>query len=270
MKERLRKIKTSSFVDSQEPTGIDIARMLPLENEIICWKVNLSSLADGELILLNNSLSIDEKLKACNFRNLIDKNRYVAAHGVLGILLKALAGEDIKITANKYGKPNVDGSSLQFNLSHSGDLILLAFSLNKPLGIDVEKVWDSGDLKLIAAQNFHPKEVSAISKSSEELRSQAFFSCWTKKESVSKALGLGLTLPLHSYSVSIEPFEGDWDLELPNQFPQKWTLTAFQPQEGYFAAIACPFPNMRIKVYNFDFIASQYLSDPSLVSVNSL
>lgn len=210
------------------------------------------------MLVLNNYLSVDEKIRASTFRSILDRNRYIAAHAVLRMLLTHITGAELKLISNAYGKPALRNSAFQFNLSHSGNIILLAFALHKPLGVDVERMRVMGDLSTIAGQNFHIAEVIDINKYDEADKSQAFFSCWSKKEAVSKAVGMGLSMPLNSYRVAVEPFEGNWDLEIPYPYPQKWSLHAFHPQEGYFAAIACPNPNMSMKFYTYDFIASQY------------
>ena len=168
-------------------------------------------------------------------------------------------GIEAEISINEFGKPQLLNSPLQFNLSHSGNVILLAFSLNNPVGIDVEERREIKDLYSISGNYFHELEAKALSKLNQPLLSEAFFSCWTKKEAVIKALGLGLSMPLNAFEVEISPIEGVCLANLPDRFPQAWTLRAFSPLEGYAAAIASPALNLRVRAMDLNYVALQQL-----------
>jgi 4'-phosphopantetheinyl transferase len=161
------------------------------------------------------------------------------------------------IEKNAYGKPYVPQASIQFNLSHSGNVILLIFANNVPIGVDVEQIRNIDDVDLIVKQYLHPSEVKELSACQLHESNEAFFSCWSKKEAVSKALGLGLSFPLNAFSVSSRPLVGNWRLDLPLKYPQSWTLQAFRPLNGYFAAIAAPQAGLLMRFQTFDFAALQ-------------
>lgn len=233
------------------------ANASPGQNEIVCWRVLLDDLDEVQLASLYGLLVPDEKLRANAFLKPVDRNRYIAAHGVLRILGKHILGFEVQITANAYGKPQFLNTPLQFNLSHSGNVILLAFSLNSPVGVDVEQKRVVEDLDLIVANYFHQSEVQAMNGLDRPLLSETFFSCWSKKEAVVKALGLGLSLPLNAFEVDTSPFLGECVVRLESQFPQSWTLCAFCPSEGYSAALASPLPKMQPKFFEFNYVATQ-------------
>lgn len=215
---------------------------------------------DAQLLVLYERLVPEEKVRADSFIKSADRNRYIAAHGSLRILIRHFLGIEAEISINAFGKPQLLSSPLQFNLSHSGNVILLAFSLNNPVGIDVEERREIKDIDSIAGSYFHEFEAKVLSKLNQPLLSQAFFSCWVKKEAVIKALGLGLSMPLNTFEVEIFPIEGIFLAKLPDRFPQAWTLRAFNPLEGYAAAIASPALNLQIRAVDLNYAALQQLA----------
>lgn len=234
-----------------------ITQALPGKNEVVCWRVLLDRLNNAQFISLYELLSLREKNRADAFIKPIDKNRFVAAHGILSLLSKQIMGTNAQIVLNEYGKPHFLDSDLQFNISHSGNIILLAFAINAPIGVDVEEEREIDNLECLAKNYFHQDEILSLEGLDAGALSKAFFSCWSKKEAVIKALGLGLSLPLNSFRVTLKPIFGDWELELASQFPQSWTLKAFEPQKGYFAAIAAASRGMQVRFYDFDNAAMQ-------------
>jgi 4'-phosphopantetheinyl transferase len=230
----------------------------PIEEEIVCWRVLLDRLSKPDLDFLFQLLDSNEQSRANTFLKEADKHRYIAAHGVLRIFLNEMLGEKgYTIAKNAYGKPYVSQASIQFNLSHSGNMILLAFTNNIPIGVDIEQMRSIDNVELIIKEYLHPSEVKELFACQLHDLDQVFFSCWSKKEAVSKALGLGLSFPLNAFSVSSMPLLGNWRLNLPIKYPQSWTLLAFKPLNGYFAAIAAPKPGLIVRFQTVDFAALQ-------------
>ena len=152
-------------------------------------------------------LSEDEKARGRSFVAAHHRRRFVVARSRLRSLLGQHLGLDpaaVVFVLNEYGKPSVvQAPSVHFSLSHSGDRALLAISDTLVVGADLEQVRPLEHLEL-ARRNFHPQEVAAIeSQPTEGEQRQAFFRIWTLKEAVVKALGVGLSLPLDSFAVSI-------------------------------------------------------------------
>jgi 4'-phosphopantetheinyl transferase len=126
---------------------------------------------------------------------------------------------EIKISIGLQGKPQVAG--IDFNLSHSGDLVVYAVS-DRPVGIDIEQV-RSMDLAGIIQRFFAPSEFAAWQKLSSADQELAFFRTWTVKEAYLKAIGTGLHTPLSEVEVSIDqdppiilqaPGSENWQLHL--------------------------------------------------------
>lgn len=102
---------------------------------------------------------------------------------------------DAELAKTVLGKPYLKGyPSVQFNLSHSGGYGVCAVS-DAAVGVDVELI---RPLKQDIARRFFTSTEQGYlaSRPTEE-----FFHLWTRKESFTKALGKGLTLPLDSFSV---------------------------------------------------------------------
>ncbi len=114
----------------------------------------------------------------------------------------------IEFAAGVDGKPQLAGaaaaSGLCFNLSHSAAWGLVGWSWRRDIGVDVE-VWRAmRDAAALVRRYFSPAEITSWEVLPQELREQAFFNLWTRKEAYVKALGRGLSLPLHSFDVSHE------------------------------------------------------------------
>ena len=102
---------------------------------------------------------------------------------------------DAEIVKTVLGKPYLkEFPGVQFNLSHSGPYGVCAIS-SAPVGVDVELV---RPLRQDVAKRFFTETEQGWLT---QRPPKEFFYLWTRKESFSKALGKGLTLPMHSFSV---------------------------------------------------------------------
>jgi 4'-phosphopantetheinyl transferase len=142
------------------------------------------------------------------------------------------------LTVNAWGKPELPASGLHFNLSHSGMQVWLAACRDAPVGIDVEQI-GAADSKGLAAM-LHPQEASALAALPEAEAHQAFYRCWCRKEAVSKAAGIGLSLPFEAYRVAVDARDRDWLIEAPAGFEAEWTACDVAVPNGYRAAVAVP------------------------------
>lgn len=234
--------------------------MIPRDGEVVCCRILLDAVDSHQLDELRKHLSSDEQKRSSAFLKPDDKKRYIVAHGALSILARQILGEEPEISVNQFGKPCFINSSLQFNLSHSGNLVLMAFSANAIVGIDVEQERVIEDLELIAKQYFHPKEAAILQKMELNDQVKGFFSCWAKKEAVIKALGLGLSMPLDAFQVEVASLFGASQVQLSGEQAKTLSLRAFQPAEGYYAAVAAPIKQMSVRFCDFNYVAMQHNS----------
>src|SRR4029077_13081267 len=105
------------------------------------------------------------------------------------------------------GKPALSDESgsngVKFNASHSDGRLLVAIARGREVGIDVERRRPVADWRGLAGRYFAAAEVAALDRLDEADREQAFFRCWTRKEAYIKAHGLGMSLPLDQFAVSV-------------------------------------------------------------------
>jgi len=106
------------------------------------------------------------------------------------------APEAVELALGEHGKPRLAGAQpqLEFNLSHSGELALVAVAApGRPVGVDVEEVKRrGGDLAAVAARVLYPAEAAAIAAAPAEERAALFFPAWARYEARLKCGGGGI------------------------------------------------------------------------------
>lgn len=206
--------------------------------DVHIWVVPL--VAEGAaLAALAATLPREEEQASRRFLHSGARRAHVTGRAVLRRLLSLYSGrppQDIAFATDPHGKPAAAGE-LAFNLSHSGELALVAFALHCALGVDVEAVRHSDDWLPIARRFFAPAEAAALARLAAAEREAAFFRCWTRKEAYVKALGLGLAAPLADFEVTFAPGEPARFKRLPAG-AGGWSLHDLAVQDGYAAALA--------------------------------
>jgi 4'-phosphopantetheinyl transferase len=176
-------------------------------NEVHLWCMNLQI---SELLAqkLANTLSEAEMNKANRFRFDYLTRRYIGARGMLRRLLGQylnLEPSQICFKYSKKGKPYLDLShsaqSISFNLSHSDEMAVFAFSDGGDVGIDIEKIRPMTDVEAIAQRFFCPEEGRLIAELRGEEQLTTFFQLWTAKEAYLKATGDGIGAGLDSIQI---------------------------------------------------------------------
>ena len=149
-------------------------------------------------------LSDEERDRAARFRFDRDRDRYVVCRGNLREMLGerlGVAPAEIAFSYNAHGKPETRG--VEFNVSHSGSRALIAISRARVVGVDIERMNRGFMHEQIPERFFSPGEVRALRALPEAGQVEAFFHCWTRKEAYVKARGLGLSLALDGFDVSL-------------------------------------------------------------------
>jgi 4'-phosphopantetheinyl transferase len=220
-----------------------LARQVALpENEIHVWRAWLD-VEFPERERLSFYLSEEERARASRFVFQHDREHFLVARGRLRELLGTYlqrAPQSLAFRAGPYGKLSlVDHADLHFNLTHSYGLALYAFAMNRELGIDVEKIRPEFATEGIAERYFSAAEQSELRELPAELRTDAFFLCWTRKEAYVKAHGGGLQIPLDSFDVSLTPGAPE---KLISADSQQWSMRSFQPAPEYIASLIAEGP----------------------------
>ena len=178
------------------------------------WSAALDDAAQVEPCRAVLSAAERERAGRFHFEHLT--RRYIIGRGflrdVLGRYLGAGAAA-LEIETGEHGKPFVAGAEIQFNLSHSGDLAVCAFTRGRRIGADVECIRPVEEIDAIVGRFFTAGEAHKIR--SAAVRERAFFECWTRKEAYIKGVGGGLSIPLTSFDTS-GPVPGWTFAELPS------------------------------------------------------
>ena len=96
-----------------------------------------------------------------------------------------------------YHKKVFGKQSINFNISHSGEIVLLVFAYEMKVGIDVQKINEYLEYKEMANNFFSPVEAQDVNCGNIKL----FFQYWSAKEAYLKALGIGLGNGMDFFSV---------------------------------------------------------------------
>lgn len=203
---------------------------------------------DGCLEKLEMLLSRDERLKSDQFYFEKDRALFVVAHGILRKLLGRyldILPDHVLFEKGPYGKPEIVGLSrvrapFCFNISHSHELVVFAFSTQCGIGVDVERVRRLPDFLGIAQGYFHPKEVEQLIKTPAGQQRDLFYECWTKKEAFIKGTGEGLSRPLDSFAVSLGGGDDRGEIRIfgGQGKGRRWSVQSFKAICGYAGAIA--------------------------------
>lgn len=205
--------------------------------EVHIWSIYVSQ-SRQSISNLQSILTPIEQNRANGYQLPKPRDTFITSRGYLRIILsKYLQIEPAKIefAYTAKGKPYiVSNSNLEFNLSHSADLVVYAITKNRPIGIDLEYLRNFPDGVKIATRFFAPEEAEFIRNCPETLQSLAFFQGWTSKEAMLKATGEGIADGLAKLIVELNPF-------LPPRLLNSsapWFLTKIIPASGYLAIVA--------------------------------
>lgn len=195
----------------------------------------------------------EEAATARGFRFEHLRRNYTVVHASLRILLARYLDAcplAVRLTAGPNGKPYVDPPCcVQFNLSHSEDSVLFAFTASREIGVDLEMVRPLEDMLDIAQRFFCPEEACELASLHANEQLHAFFRCWTRKEAYLKAVGDGLRTSPNTFRVSLHPTEparlihvnGNHDAAL------KWNFQNIEASPSFVAAVAYSGPPLAIR-----------------------
>ncbi len=229
-------------------TITDIRQLPGLDADSVhIWGVHVPDMLD-RLDSLQALLSKKEQEKAARLHRKSDRQSSIAARGALRVLLSGYTGipaVDIEFQYSENGKPHlVPPRDIAFNLSHSGDWVVLAFGRNRNIGVDVEKIKWTADVLLIASRYFSPEEIALIQNAAD--KHTVFFQLWARKEAYVKACGSTLFSELGSFSV---PINGR---ELPEVGEKDgWIFQRLEAGSKYAAAVVTDKEPARVPCYDF-------------------
>lgn len=215
------------------------------------WRIQLDVAHDMDF--LRSVLPPEEQARADRFVSAHHTRRFIIAYGIMRQILAGYLGAlaaDLRFGVGDHGKPFLElpthnVPTIEFNLSHSGSVALLAIARGRAIGVDVEE-WDDRVQHLAVSERFFsPVERDALRALDADGRViDGFFAAWSRKEAYLKATGRGITRGLHHFDVSLHPdapavlVADRLDVDAPSQ----WTMRAIAPRRGYSAAVVVESP----------------------------
>jgi 4'-phosphopantetheinyl transferase len=227
--------------------AFDCKTNIPLDDDSISiWSMGLEW-PESEVQAAAEILSLDEQERAKRFHRVSDRKHFIVARAALRLVLTRylnVNARQISFDQNAFGKPRLTGTydpDLRFNLAHSSGLALYVIANGREVGVDLERIEPRFATMGLARSLFAPEEVAALSILSNEDFVAAFYRCWTRKEAYVKAKGLGLSLPLKSFVVSVAP-PNETPLLVPDrdeiEEQTRWMLVDVIVGEGFAASLA--------------------------------
>lgn len=162
------------------------------------------------------------------------------------VLAQALdvPADSLAFEIGPYGKPELRAEMrpLRFNLSNTNGLVACAVTRGDfELGLDIEVMERNTDTVGVADRFFSAAEVQALRKLPAHAQKRRFFELWTLKEAYIKARGLGLAIPLGSFSFALDDTGGPprigFDETLVDE-PDAWWFEQGFPSAKHALAIA--------------------------------
>ena len=226
--------KTSKWVQAPDSLSLQAG-------QVDVWRICLEQ--DGEILdRFRRTLSPEELDRAGRFRFERLQRHFVLSRGFLRYVLGrylAVEPSSLRFAYNDYGKPSLAGEeSLQFNMSHSHEIGLVAVTRGVAVGVDVEHIRADFASEDIATRFFSALEVETFSSLPSEERVAAFFRCWSRKEAYIKAIGKGLSQPLDGFDVTLAPFDPAKLLRAGEEDKLQWTLSDLDVGTDYASALA--------------------------------
>ena len=209
--------------------------------DVHVWWSRLDSTA-GQFDRALGVLSQDELRRAERYCFDNDRRRFVATRAWVRRILGDYVGCDptsLVIKLSKFGKPFLEHPSAPyFNVSHSQGLAVCAVA-RQSVGVDIEQIRPMPDAPDIANHFFSPMETSLLRSFPPDELAEAFLRCWTRKEAFIKANGLGLSMALDSFSVSLDDDRADL-LECAGGSEEvaRWWMVPLHAPNHYVGALA--------------------------------
>jgi 4'-phosphopantetheinyl transferase len=230
------------------------------ESDIHVWKARLD-VPRERLAQLERTLSPGERQRAASRRVEADRRRATASRGLLRHVLAAYSGgaaAELRLTYGPAGKPRMPAAAsdepLHFNTAHSGDVLLIAIGRIPSLGIDVERIRPIARFENVARRAFSDEERMRIQALAPHQRTEAFITCWTRKEACVKAVGEGVWSAFRRFEVSVEPGKAAAVLTADGDSAAAadWSLYHLEPAPGHVGALAVRGRGWRVSAGTLD------------------
>ncbi|GAB3861283.1 4'-phosphopantetheinyl transferase superfamily protein [Nocardioides maradonensis] len=203
------------------------------------WSLTTDSVPEPELVEGREWLDEEERAQAASYVRAELRRPYEIAHAAARRIVGAATGVAPEAVrwgrhacprcGEPHGRPRIEGSDLEFSLSHTPGLVLVALA-DAPVGIDAETCPEPEGLAGLVGV-LHPDEAAEVEAAeTPEEAAQRFTRSWTRTEAYLKGLGVGLGRdPQLDYLGS----SGD-----PERVIDGWRVRDVSVPEGYAGAVA--------------------------------
>jgi 4'-phosphopantetheinyl transferase len=225
------------------------------------WRASLDATV-ARVRHLRDTLSVDERTRADRFHFDRDRRRFIIARAALRSIIGRylnLEPDDLVFDYGVRGKPalspSMNSAQLHFNLAHSHELAVYAFTRHQRVGIDVEYTLRVvSDTDQLVKRFFSANEQAVYCALPAGEQRMAFFRCWTRKEAFIKAIGDGLSQPLDRFDVALAPEQSPGILSIDGSTlaAQHWSLVPLEPSADYIGAVAVEGQNWQISNWTWE------------------
>jgi len=212
-------------------------------DQIHIWRVPLDT-PGIKLTDLWNFLDDEERNRVQKFHFVQDQNRFVVRHGILRMILStylSIQPNQICYGYGVNGKPyiqNSNESDLQFNLTHSKNLAMVALTCKHQIGIDIEQCDYFAEIDHLIQTHFNSHEQSFVNQFSSQEKVAFFYNWWTFWEAFGKARGSGLLQSANQENeLSIDLLNTRGVDLFTDKEKQSWSYRKLSPASGYVGAV---------------------------------
>lgn len=199
------------------------------------WRIRVSE----HISAINNLwqlLNAGEHQRANRYYREKDKQRFIVSRWALRLLLGKylhVNPEEIIFETGRNQKPHIKHhTNLHYNVSHSGDYVLIAIS-GSEVGVDVEHTDTNLHYQDIMQIAYSDEEIDVVNRSADPLSS--FYIFWTRKEALLKATAKGIDDEMKlipALDGSYAPFPS------MNELLNNWFVSSFVVREGYIGTVS--------------------------------
>ena len=217
--------------------------------EIHLWFAFDEQIADAQLLArYHNLMNEAERKQQKRFHFKKHRHQYLITRAlvrsVLSFYVDEISPQEWQFNLNQYGKPSIQQPDvhlpLQFNLSHTEQMTVMAVALNSEVGVDIEYLHRRGKTVELAERYFSPSEVKQLLDLPKKRQRQRFFELWTLKEAYIKACGMGLSIPLNSFTY-VFPQRGKIRISFASERddqPESWQFWHICPNDSHRVSVA--------------------------------
>lgn len=216
---------------------------------VAVWRIEIAAFII-RLELFKSLISVPELEKAMRYKQKNDWQTRIISKAVLRILLGRYTKtnpKEIGFSTDQNKKPcleNNDFKQLHFNISHSGNWILIVIA-DTPVGVDLERMNASFTDQNMLDYSFSPDEISFINQS--KLPHLSFYKLWTRKEALLKATGQGLINELNK----VPSLDGLYPIPTIVKSEKNWQITSFNIDEEHVGSVAFYPVKTALQFFNF-------------------